>query len=401
MSALEVPAVATLHDVLFLSPDAFEAASLDPEPRCIGRTSAMLRRCAAVIAPSDFVAGLATRHIEGLDVEVIPNGSPAPVHASAARAREGYEAQRPRFAVGVIGAVGPHKGSDLLDALALELEGTAIGVVVIGFLEKQLLPGWRVPGRLFVHGPWSDAEVPALAKAYGLEVALFPNRAPESFSYALSDAWAAGLPVLAAPVGALAERVSRHGGGWLLPPDFDAQVVAQRLRELASAGGAERLRGVKSVLSSLDPARIPPLEAMARSLEVLYDRYGVSPTGEADPAAPDIQRLLAVNLDGALLRLELERMAGEVADAHAMARDSERLRIFEKESREWIAKLEGDIATLKADLGKEVGERRDLGQRLFELEGEAKELRIHKRAFDLLPTLVRKLLLKKILDARG
>jgi len=78
------------------------------------------------------------------------------------------------------------------------------------------------------------------------------------------------------------------------------------------------------------------------------------------------------------------------------ALDGERSRTeaFERQSREWMAKLERDIEALKAELAGEVAQRRDLGQQIVQLQ-------IHKDAFDLLPEIVRKLLLKKILDARN
>jgi hypothetical protein len=46
------------------------------------------------------------------------------------------------------------------------------------------------------------------------------------------------------------------------------------------------------------------------------------------------------------------------------------------------------------ELAREVEARRALGQEIV-------QLRIHKEAFDLLPEFVRKLLLKKIVDARS
>ena len=39
---------------------------------------------------------------------------------------------------------------------------------------------------------------------------------PETFSHTLTEAWAAGIPVLASGLGALGERVRAHGGGWVL-----------------------------------------------------------------------------------------------------------------------------------------------------------------------------------------
>ena len=252
--ALGAGLLATLHEVLFVRPDAFEAGADQAEPAWLAESARVLRGCDAVVAPSDYVADLARRHIPGLEVEVVPNGS-APFAPLAASARPEFLAQRPRHTVVVLGAVGPHKGSDLLDALAAQLAGTGIAIVVLGYLDRQVVPGWRSPGTLFIHGPWSDEEVPALVEAYGAELGLFPNRAPETFSYALSDLWASGLPVLSTPHGALGERIRRHGGGWLLPADFDAATLARRLAELLGEG--QELARVKSQLARPDRARAP------------------------------------------------------------------------------------------------------------------------------------------------
>jgi glycosyltransferase involved in cell wall biosynthesis len=394
-TALNVKRIVTLHDVLFLRPDAFEVDSdAPPDAQWLAKTAAELRDAAAVLAPSEFMATKARQHIPGLEVALVPNGSMPPGDATA-EARAEFLAHRPRHVVAVLGAIGPHKGSELLEALPAHLEGSDIGVVVIGYLDRQLFPGWRVPGRLFVHGAYDDAQTGALLRAYGAQLVLFPNRVEESFSYALSDAWAARVPVLAAPLGALAERVRQCACGWLLRPGFDAHEVATRLRHLFAHTGPSGLAEVESALSRPDPARIPTLDDMARSLDAFYRRFAI------DPAAPDSadgaawQKLLAANLDGSVFRQELVRLADEYAQVKT-ALDGERSRTeaFERQSREWMAKLERDIEGLKAELAGEVAQRRDLGQQIVQLQ-------IHKDAFDLLPEIVRKLLLKKILDARN
>ena len=394
--ALGTRTIATLHDVLFLRPDAFaEGAPLEPDPAWLAANSRFLRDAAAVIAPSRFIADLAQRHIEGVRVEVIPNGGKRAARLPGAAPRPEFAEHAPRHVVAVIGAIGPHKGADTLEALAQELAGSHIAIVVIGYLDRQVVPGWRVPGTFFIHGAYADDEVPGLLAAYGARLALFPNRVPESFSYTLSDAWASGLPVLAAPFGALGERISRHGGGWLLPPDFDAATISARLRELFSTSGAAERARVESQLSHDDPDRVPPLASMARSLAALYDRFGLDarqPT-EGDPAA--LEKLVATNLDGSLFRAELARLADEYGqEARAHAATNAAARKFEEQTREWIAKLDRDIAALNADLEREVAERRRLGE-------ENAQLAIHKAAFDLLPGVLRKILLKKILDARS
>lgn len=387
--SLGVATVATLHDVLFLRPDGFEpGAPQSPDGAWLAATTAFLKGAAARIAPSSWLAELATRHVGGLAFTVIPNGSNPgpPARDPESTAHPAFVARRPSRMAAVLGAIGPHKGARVLEETARLLEGSDIGIVVIGYLDAQVEPGWR-NDRLFVHGAYGDAQVASLLAAYGAELALFPNQVPESFSYALSDAWAAGLPALAPPDGALGERVRRFGGGWLLPAGFGAREVAVELRRLLSAAGSAELARVKSQLSRPDPQRIPSLADMTRSLEALYARYGLDPATVDTQSAP-VQELLAKNLDGALFRHELARLADEMAQLRASS-EAERAA-----AREWIAKLEGDIAAVQAQLAAEVEERRRLG-------GENTQLRIHKDAFDLLPEIARKWLLKKILDARS
>ncbi|APV52135.1 hypothetical protein BWI17_22175 [Betaproteobacteria bacterium GR16-43] len=392
---LGVKRVLTLHDVLFLRPDAFEVEpGAAPDPAWLAATAPMLRDAAAVFAPSEFIAAKALEHVPGLAVNVVPNGSPQPTEVVAS-ARAQFAEHRPRHVVAVLGALGPHKGSDLIEALPALLEGTDIGIVVIGYLDRQLFPGWRVPGRLFVHGAYDDPHAVALLRAYGTQLVLFPNCVEESFSYALSDAWAAGLPVLAAPLGALAERVRAHACGWLLPKGFDAHFVAERLRHIFAHTGPSGLAEVKSALARPDPARVPALEDMARSLDAFYRHFAIDPAQPAAGGAESLKKLVATNIDGTLFRQELVRLADEYAQVKS-ALDGERARTakFETESREWMAKLERDVEGLQKELEQEVGVRRELGQANVQLQ-------IHKDAFDLLPQVLRKFLLKKILDARS
>jgi glycosyltransferase involved in cell wall biosynthesis len=390
--ALGAPQVTTLHDILFLRPDAFEARDPEaPDGPWLAQVATDLRRSKAVLAPSEYVAALARRHVPGLEVEVVPNGSPAP-RAPQVRANPAFLATKPARVVAVLGAIGPHKGARMLDELAVRLEGSDIAIVVIGYLDRQLVPGWMVPGRLFVHGAFTDDEAPALLAAYGAQLVLFPGAVPESFSYALSDAWSAGVPVLVPPVGALGERVSRHGGGWLLPANFDAQGAAGELRALVGGARESERARVQSELARPDPARVPRLETMTRSLDALYSRFGISPDGAGDAAA--IERLLAANLDGVEFRKELIRLAADLAQTRtALADTVARANAFEIEARAWVAKLEGDVKAVQADLEASVAERRRQGQEIVQLQ-------IQKDAFDLLPEILRKILLKKILNAR-
>jgi len=331
-----------------------------------------------VIAPSAYIRELARRHFPNLQPELIPPGIDTR-HSNPVKIPAEFATQRFEQVVAVVGAIGPHKGSALLDALVNRLRETAIGVVVIGYLDSQLAQGWRVPGRCYVHGPYVDAELRGLMASYGIDVALFPNRLPESFSYTLSEVWAAGIPVIVPEHGALGERVARHGGGWLLPAGFAAEDAGQLLQRLFSPGSAAERARVKSQIDPRDPARIPTLASMARDIDAIYERFGLKLSSPDDvPAIGDeaLRPLLAANLDGFEFRRELVKLTGEAVQ----------LRTTLGEVQAWTQKLEGEIDILTAECKK-----------LFE---ENRRLLDDKAAFDQLPLIMRKLLLKKVFRAR-
>jgi hypothetical protein len=156
---------------------------------------------------------------------------------------------------------------------------------------------------------------------------------PEAFSYALSAVWSAGVPALVAPAGALAERVAKHGGGWLLPAGFDAEAVARELRRLFAPEAEAELATVRSRLQQPDPERVPTAESMRQSVEDLYRRYGVDPKAPIDPASTGVQEFLAKQLDSALFRTDLAMLATDVAQARArLAAEESRRQALEAEN---------------------------------------------------------------------
>lgn len=388
------PWIATLHDLTFVNPRAFEASGVpDPAPAWIEALSVSLREAAAVIVPSQFVRDLALRHLKGVEVHLVAPGIDVSNSRTALAMPADFAAQRPRHVVAVVGAIGPHKGSTLLQALIGLLDGTGIGVVVIGYTDTDITRGWRVPGAYYVYGPYVDGDLSSALGALGVEVALFPNRVPESFSYTLSEVWAARIPAIVPDDGALGERVSKSGWGWRLPAGYDAAQAAEFLRQIFSADRAvERVR-VQSAIDPHDPVRIPSLAAMAHEIDALYQRFGISDaSNERDTTAAKeaLDPLLAANLDGFAFRKELIRLASEVVELKAALTQSSpwaaRLEHDISEAQSWARKLERDIDVLKAE-----------GKRQFE---ENRRLADDKAAFDQLPLLVRKLLIKKAFRAR-
>jgi len=86
----------------------------------------------------------------------------------------------------------------------------------------------------------------------------------ESFSFAVTEAWAAGVPVLVTDLGAQAQRVRRHGGGFVISHDDPAAALAQVL------AAADDPVGYAREASLADARDLPSVGEMAAAYADLY-----------------------------------------------------------------------------------------------------------------------------------
>jgi glycosyltransferase involved in cell wall biosynthesis len=93
--------------------------------------------------------------------------------------------------------------------------------------------------------------------------------APETYSHTLSESWSLGLPVLATNLGAVAERVRRHGGGILLDVDDLDGIV-----ELLVSKGRSAVEGQDLGLPAVSLSSVRALERMTQDYLHLYDEIG-------------------------------------------------------------------------------------------------------------------------------
>ena len=121
----------------------------------------------------------------------------------------------------MLGAIGPDKGARRLERL-VELtreRGLPLRWVLIGYLDRGREPWQSADGIFTMHGPYESRALAALLEHYRVRLVAYPSAGPETFSFTLSEAWAAGLPAIVPPIGALADRVSATGAGWVLSDD--------------------------------------------------------------------------------------------------------------------------------------------------------------------------------------
>ena len=172
--------------------------------------------------------------------------------------------QSPRRAteVAILGGGADHKGGQRLARLPAILAAHGLSVTVYGGNGQHHLAAIRGVDRVLVRGYYRAGSLPALLAQQGASVAVLLPRVPESFSLALSEAWAAGVPVVAAGQGALAERLDAGGGIVLgaVPTDHDVDAAVDRLRSQPDV--------------AIPP--VPTAAGAARQMQDVYRRWRIT-----------------------------------------------------------------------------------------------------------------------------
>ncbi len=207
------------------------------------RSAAFLAGARRVVAPSADAAERMRRHFPSLRADIVPLEDDAAV-ADPPRAR-------PRAAlcrVCILGAIGVHKGYDVLLACARDAaeRDLPIEFVVVGHTidDGRLL----ATNRVFVTGRFEHDEAVPLIRAQDASLALLPSVWPETWNFGLTELWRAGLTVAAFDFGAPAERIRRSGRGFLLPLGLPPHRINHALVAAVGLTGHEDTRTVDEAL---------------------------------------------------------------------------------------------------------------------------------------------------------
>ena len=247
----------------------------------------LLGSSAFVIAPSRWSASMLARYFPDRAAEVIPHGVPSSGDATASEAARALFDVRDDDAptIAVLGAIGPDKGARRLERLVDIVRGRGLRLrfVLIGYMDVKHGPWQSDDEVLTIHGRYDPVDVPGLLRNYRARLVAFPSAGPESFSFTLSEAWAAGLPVIVPPFGALAERVQATGAGWLWTDAEwrSEEAMLERIVGIVAAGNGALLSAAAGRARAIPPQMI---EDMVERTLARYD--AVCGTASASRATP-------------------------------------------------------------------------------------------------------------------
>jgi GT2 family glycosyltransferase/glycosyltransferase involved in cell wall biosynthesis/SAM-dependent methyltransferase len=194
-----------------------------------GRTAWLLNEAERVICPSEDARRRIARYFPHARLLAVPH---EPVAEQAWRVTALPLRPGERMRIGILGVVAKHKGLDAL-AAAAAVDPGRYEFVVIGYCEPPLPR--RVRAAVKETGRYEDADLTRLVTESGVHAVWFPARWPETYSYTLSAALAAGLPIIAPPLGAFPERLARRPLTWQAEATTDAAALGRLFREVQAA----------------------------------------------------------------------------------------------------------------------------------------------------------------------
>lgn len=203
--------VVPIHDNYFLNDDPvtdyqyhpslhIHEATMIPEDK-----REVLEMANHIVFPSKFIQRIFLKHITLPSMTVVPHlDKHAPFRIAIPPLHDA-------FCIGVITPPTYYKGIDLLEKLYAswkEHRGTPINFLVYSNYDAS-----RFPGNVFEKGWYDEDDIYSKLGQDGVHGLLFLNRFPETYSYALTKGFNAGLPLLYTRMGAIEERVQEHVAG--------------------------------------------------------------------------------------------------------------------------------------------------------------------------------------------
>ena len=182
-----------------------------------------------------------------------------------------------------------HKGADLLAAMFRLDRERRLELHFLGDVPEQ----YRSLG--VIHGAYERDDLAARVQEIQPAFVGVFSITGESYSHAITEAWAAGVPVIATDLGAQSARVREHGGGFVVSSTDPAEALAQVIAAADDGPGYARER------DRADVAALPSVEEMASQYADLYreviDRrrpFAAPAQRAASPLSRGVWRLDAV-----------------------------------------------------------------------------------------------------------
>ncbi|SET21786.1 Glycosyltransferase, GT2 family [Natronincola peptidivorans] len=186
-----------------------------------------LSECDVIFTPSESAKKIIEDYYGNLNIKVIEHG------VRECHIEKKSPDKENKFKIAFIGGLAPYKGSGIIHSLITNNKQKDIEWYLLGNLGDQRL-NLLQRSDLVKYGRYNREDICNIL--INLEIDLVCNLAiwPETYSYTLTEAWQAQIPVLATDVGAIGDRIRTTNGGWLVALNTKEQDILEKIYSIKS-----------------------------------------------------------------------------------------------------------------------------------------------------------------------
>lgn len=194
----------------------------------VARSGKVLHEAHTVIAGSHDLQRRMRRHFPGLGVAIQSLEETDYPPIKPARLRDDR-----RRRICVPGAIGKEKGFDIVLQLAEDAARRSLPLdyVIAGYTidDERLI----ATGHAMVSGEYREDEAMRVINSFDCDLGLIPSVWPETWCFALSNLWSAGLKAVSFDLGAQSERIQKTGRGAVVPLGMPVSLLSNFLLHLS------------------------------------------------------------------------------------------------------------------------------------------------------------------------
>jgi GT2 family glycosyltransferase len=198
----------------------------------------LFEKASKVICPSQDVLTRCKRYYPKAEYALVYHEKQIPKNEYTVKINKIYKDEP--LVILIIGAIGRHKGLDLLKSTIsmVELYKMPLRFYLIGTLGEKIKADKSV---FMATGQYKDEDLLTQIKEVDPHLILFTSVVPETYSYTLTAALDAGYPIMAPDMGAYSERLSALPWVWLYNSNESRINLADRLYHIREYNFKEQI----------------------------------------------------------------------------------------------------------------------------------------------------------------
>lgn len=173
-----------------------------------------------------------------------------------------------KYDVAFVGAIGIHKGRNILSDMILKGKLGKIRIHLFGIIDRFNKENSK---HYINHGPYKRNELSKLLKENNIKLVCMFSICPETYSYTLTECIAAGVPVLGINLGAVGDRILKYDLGWTVDKNDTYQEYIKKINEIF-----KNPEEYKNKIKSINKYKIKTTKEMALEYDRLYQNMSSS-----------------------------------------------------------------------------------------------------------------------------